>query len=119
MIEEVLETEEKVEWSTPMRFVRDVPGFDDLWVKDTLYFTNKRLIWNVQKRGIFSKKFSCDDMPYKAIGAIDKQQKPRSGGISGLKTMFKGGGTILVSSAVGSRQFQFDDEDTYTYMCSK
>ena len=38
MIEEILEAEEKVEWSTPMRFVPDDIGHRDLWVKDTLYF---------------------------------------------------------------------------------
>jgi hypothetical protein len=112
MIEKILEPEEKVMKSMPMRFVPDDVGYDDLWVKDTLHFTNKRLIWNIKEKGVFSKKIIFDDMPYKAIRGIDKDQSPKSGGLSGIKAMFKKGGSILVMSAVGNREFQFDDEDT-------
>lgn len=111
MIQNVLEEGETVAWSAPMRFVKEGTGYDDLWVKDTIYFTDRRMIWNVGKKGLFSKNITCDDLPYRAIGAIDKEQSPRSGGFAGIKAMIKGGGTVFIRSAVGSKQFQFDDEE--------
>jgi len=85
-----------------MRFLYPV-GYEDVkWVKDTLHFTNKRLIWNIKDKGIFSQKVTFDDMPYKAIRAIDK---------TGEKHWLSEGG-LLVMSVVGNHEFQFNNEDT-------
>ena len=70
--------------------------------KDTLYFTSRRLIWNVRKQGIFSKKLDFDDIPYKTILKIDPQIHSKT------KAVLTGRcGILIVESRVGDRKFEF------------
>lgn len=101
-LEGLLKDDEKVIWKTKMRFVSDaVPGYDDLWMKGELIFTDRRLLYRGGR-----------DIPYKALTGIRTEHTTRSGGISGILGFVKGGGTIIVSSAVGNEHFQFDDSES-------
>ena len=46
-LEGLLDDGEKVVWKTKMRFVSDaVPGYNDMWLKGELIFTDRRLLWS-------------------------------------------------------------------------
>ena len=100
-LEGLLKPGERLVWRTNMRFVPDNVPYDDLWVNGELIFTDKRILWSGGR-----------DIPYKALGGISVEDSPRSGGFSGIFATVKGGGTILVGSAVGNERFQFDDRES-------
>jgi hypothetical protein len=101
-LEGLLEDDETVVCKTKMRFVSDaVPGYNDLWIKGEIIFTDRRLLWSGGR-----------DIPYKALTGIQTEHTTRSGGFSGIFGTIKGGGTIIVGSAVGNEHFQFDDSES-------
>ena len=76
-------------------------------MKRSVYFTDQRVLWNVAHK-------IPKAIPYEAISSMG-QGEQISGGMGGVTSFLKGGGTIQIGSSYGTITIQFQNQEALNY----
>src|SRR6266404_290376 len=92
-------------WGTHIQTVtpKDLKPVNIGWRDRDIYFTNQRILWNVNKT-------IPEQIPYETISKLGKSA-PRSGGLAGMAA-FGSGGVIDVMSTYATIGLQFQNRES-------
>lgn len=97
---------EKLVWKYKIK-IEPVGQNYDYWMDEVIYFSDQRIIWDVNTK-------HPESIPYNKIVSIRKDTVG-SGGVAAIKSMVKGGGVIYVDAQDISIGFQFPNTDSMEY----